>query len=52
MLKIFIIKPDKTKFTACNGNVKDTWKNINKILGKKDNVNKIFKIQWNLGLRT
>ena len=35
----------KQKFEKCNGNVKQTWKEINKILGKQsDNVNRTFKI--------
>ena len=35
----------KQKFEACSGNVKNTWKNINKMLGKyHQNKNKSFKI--------
>ena len=35
----------KQQFEACSGNVKETWKNINKMLGKfHNNINKSFKI--------
>ena len=34
----------RTKFEDCKGNVRETWKNINKILGKDVNTNKVFKI--------
>ena len=32
------------KFSNCNGNIKQTWSEINKILGKQSNMNATFKI--------
>ena len=34
------------KFINCNGNIKETWKNINNILGRSNRIqNQVFKIE-------